>query len=66
MTAPSPSLTDFATLDLEITDALGVLRVARVALARSKNPQSIRAESDAESRLNELLECRHLGQLLRI
>jgi len=66
MTAPSRSLTGFATLDQQITDALGVLRVARAARARSKNPDSIRAEDDAESRLNELLERRRLGQLLRV
>jgi hypothetical protein len=65
MTAPSRSLTDFATLDQQITEALGALRVARVARARSKNSTSIRAEDDAESRPNELLECRLLGQLLR-
>jgi hypothetical protein len=66
MTAPSRSRTDFAALDQQITDALGVLRVARVARARSKNPRSICAEDDAEARLNELLERRHLRQLLHV
>ena len=51
MTAPARSGTDFATLDQQITDALGVLRVARVARARSKNPRSIRAEDDGLLRL---------------
>jgi hypothetical protein len=59
MTAPPRNLPDFAPLDQRITDALAVLRVARAARTRSKNPESVRAEDDVESRLNGLLECRH-------
>jgi hypothetical protein len=66
MTAPSPSRTDLITLDQQITDALGGLRTARAARARSRNSDSIRAEDDAEARLNDLLECRHLGRLLLV
>jgi hypothetical protein len=64
MTAPSRSLTDLATLDEHITDALGRLRLARKARTRSTNSRCIRAEDDAESRLNSRLERRHLAQLL--
>jgi hypothetical protein len=64
MTAPPRSLTDLATLDEHITDALDLLRLARSARTRSTNSRSIRAEDAAEFRLNELLERRHLAQLL--
>jgi hypothetical protein len=66
MTAPPRSLTDFATLDQHITDALVALRLARAARTRSRNADSVRAENDAESRLNGLLERRHLAHLLLI
>jgi hypothetical protein len=64
MTAPPRSLTDLATLDEHITDALDLLRHARRARTRSTNSRSIRAEDDAETLLNGLLERRHLAQLL--
>jgi hypothetical protein len=60
MTAPPRSLSDFATLDQGITDALFLLRRARAARTRSRNSESIRAENDAESHLNALLEWRQL------
>jgi hypothetical protein len=66
MTAPPRSLTDLVTLDEHITDALVDLRLARRARTRSTNSESIRAEDDAESRLNGLLERRHLAQLLLV
>ncbi len=59
MTAPPRTLPDFSTLDRHIADALVVLRFARAASTRSRNSETIRAEEDAESRLNGLLECRH-------
>jgi hypothetical protein len=64
MTAPPRTLTDLATLDAHITDALDLLRLARSARTRSANSRSIRAEDDAETLLNGLLERRHLAQLL--
>ena len=63
MTTPIRTLPDFATLDRRIADALGALRLARVASARYRNSDSVRAEQDAESRLNGLLECRHVARL---
>jgi hypothetical protein len=62
MTAPTRHLPDFATLDRHIADALAGLRLARAASSRSRNSESIRAEDDAESRLNGLLECRQRAQ----
>jgi hypothetical protein len=62
MTAPPRTLPDFSTLDRHIADALVVLRLARAASTRSRNFETIRAEEDAESRLNGLLECRHATQ----
>jgi hypothetical protein len=62
MTASPRSLSDVAVLDQHITDALVVLRLARAARTRSTNATSLRAEADAESSLNGLLECRHLAQ----
>jgi hypothetical protein len=62
MTAPVRPRPDFAALDRHIADALGVLRLARAASTRGGNSDTIRAEEDAESRLNGLLECRHVAQ----
>ena len=62
MTAPTRTIPDFATLDRRISEALGTLRLARAASARGRNSDSLRAEADAESRLNGLLECRHVAQ----
>lgn len=62
MTAPARTLPDYATLDQRITDALGRLRSARAASTRSRDSESMRAERDAESRLNGLLECRLAAQ----
>jgi hypothetical protein len=62
MTAPTRPLKDFATLDRHIADALALLRLARVACCRSRSSESIRAEDDAEARLNGLLECRQAAQ----
>jgi len=62
MTAPPRTLLDYATLDRRITDALGRLRSARAANTRSRSLESLRAETDAESQLNGLLECRHAAQ----
>ena len=62
MTAPPRTLPDFGTLDRYIADALVVLRLARAASTRSRNSETIRAEEDAESRLNGLLECRFATQ----
>jgi hypothetical protein len=62
MTAPPRALPDYVTLDRHIADALGRLRLARAANARSRNSESIREEENAESRLNGLLECRHAAQ----
>jgi hypothetical protein len=62
MTAPTRPLPDFATLDRHITHALAFLRLARAASCRSRNSESIRAEDDAEARLNGLLECRQAAQ----
>jgi hypothetical protein len=62
MTAPPRTLPDFPTLDRSIADALVVLRLARASITRSRNSETIRAEADAESRLNGLLECRHAAQ----
>ena len=58
MTATARPLTDFATIDQHIAAALTVLRHARTVSSRSPNSESLRAEHDAESRLNGLLECR--------
>jgi hypothetical protein len=58
MTAPTRPLPDAATLDRHIVDALAALRLARAVSTRSPNARSLRAENDAESRLNGLLECR--------
>lgn len=62
MTAPPRTLPDYATLDRSIAHALSVLRSARAASTRSRNAESMRAEQDAESRLNGLLECRHAAR----
>ena len=62
MTAPSPLLPDFGTLDEYIADALVGLRLARTASVRSPNSESIRAEVDAEAHLNALLDCRRAAQ----
>jgi hypothetical protein len=62
MTAPTRALADFATLDRHIADALVSLRLARAASSRSRNSESIRAEEDAEARLNGLLECRNAAK----
>jgi hypothetical protein len=62
MTAPTRTLPDFATLDQHIADALLDLRIARAASGRSRNSDSVRAEDDAEARLNGLLECRQAAQ----
>ena len=58
MTAPAPHLPDLAVLDRRLTEALATLRRARIATKRSRNAVSIRAEEEAESRLNGLLEQR--------
>jgi hypothetical protein len=58
MTAPPRTLPDYSTLDRHIADALVVLRLARAASTRSRNAASIRAEEEAESELNGLLESR--------
>ena len=63
MTAPPRALPDYVSLDRHIADALGLLRIARAASARSRNSESIRDEENAESHLNGLLECRHAAQL---
>jgi hypothetical protein len=62
MTAPARTLPDFATLDRHIADALAVLRRARAESRRSRNSDSVRAEDDAEARLNGLLECRQAAR----
>jgi|tagenome__1003787_1003787.scaffolds.fasta_scaffold17501022_1 hypothetical protein len=62
MTAPVRTLPDPATLDRHITDALAVLRLARAASTRSRNAATIRAEEEAESELNGLLECRQVAR----
>jgi hypothetical protein len=62
MTAPTRIPPDFATLDRHITDALAALRLARAASCRSRNSDSVRAEDDAEARLNGLLECRQAAR----
>jgi len=62
MTAPPRTLPDFSTLDRHIADALVVLLLARATSTRSRNSGTIRAEVDAESRLNGLLDCRYATQ----
>jgi hypothetical protein len=58
----SPGLPD-DTLDRYIADALGALRIARAASARSRNSESIRDEEAAESPLSGLLERGHAARL---
>jgi hypothetical protein len=62
MTAPPRALPDFPTLDRSIAAALVALRLARASSARSASADAVRAEEDAESRLNGLLDCRLAAQ----
>jgi hypothetical protein len=62
MTAPARTLPDFPTLDRSITAALVALRRARASSTRSPDADAVRAEEDAEFRLNGLLECRLAAQ----
>jgi hypothetical protein len=62
MTAPPRTPTDHVVLDRCIAEALGQLRTARAAIVHSRNSTSIRAEAEAESRLNALLECRYAAR----
>jgi hypothetical protein len=58
MTAPPRPLPDAAALDGHIVDALAALRLARAVSNRSPNARALRAQDDAESRLNGRLEDR--------
>ena len=58
MTAPTRPLPDAAALDRQIVDALAALRLARAVSNRAPSARALRAEDDAESRLNGLLEHR--------
>ena len=62
MTAPARTLPDYATIDRHIAAALTVLRHARAVSSRLPNTEALRAEHDAESRLNGLLECREAAR----
>ncbi|MGY1700485.1 hypothetical protein [Geodermatophilus sp. SYSU D00766] len=58
----APTLPDLSTLDRSITAALAALRHARASTIRYGDADAVRAERDAESRLNGLLECRLAAQ----
>jgi hypothetical protein len=54
----APPLTDLESLDLDITQALAALRRARSMCRRSTDPDIGGLETEAEWRLNRLLDRR--------
>ncbi|MGY1707439.1 hypothetical protein ACI79C_22990 [Geodermatophilus sp. SYSU D00697] len=62
MTTLAPPSERFAVLDGLIVRALGDLRAARRACARSNSREDLARRDRAEAELNALLEYRHAAQ----